>query len=123
MKKIKYDKRYITKVLNSIPDHKLRRMKSCIRIGYTKEQIMKEFKIIESFADIVYDKYIIPEIHPVEARLGSKTEPYYKKESDMIIPEYKLEDLTGDELKIANKDYGEDETSLHGSSSGGWTTS
>jgi len=107
MKKLKYDKRYITKVLNSIPHHTLRRMKSCIRIGYTAEQFMQEFKVIESVADIVYSKYLIPETHPIDPRLGSKTEPYYEKESDMMIPEYKLEDLTGDELEIAKKSWEE----------------
>lgn len=103
MQKIEgYAKSYVTKVLNSIPDSQLRTMKNCVKVGYTPAKLQKRFLIIDSWAQIVYRLFKPPEIGPIEARLGSKREPYYEKESDMIIPEYKLEDLKGDELEIAN---------------------
>lgn len=119
----KYPKAYVTRVLNSIPESQLLTMKACVQIGYTPSKLIREFRILESWAEIVYNLYRIPEKGPIEHRLGSKTEPYYQKESDMIIPEYRLEDLKGDELKIANGTYGKDETSLHGGSSRKRTTS
>lgn len=97
----KYSKGYITRVFNSVPPHKLRKMKSCIKIGYTVDQLVKEFRVLESVAHIVYDRYVIPEKGVIENRLGYKNESYYEKESDMIIPDYKLEDLTGEEKYIA----------------------
>jgi hypothetical protein len=101
--KTKYPKAYVTRVLNSIPGSQLLTMKHCVQIGYTPSKLIKEFRVKESWAQIVYFLYKIPEKGPIEHRLGSKTEPYYEKESDMIIPEYKLEDLTGDELKMSEK--------------------
>ena len=84
-----YSKRYITRVINSIPPSQLKIYKECIKIGYT-------------WAIILYQKYKPPSREKF-AVMGSKTEPYYEKEEDMTIPEYKLEDLTGEEKYLAKK--------------------
>jgi len=120
--KTKYPKAYITRVLNSIPGSQLLTMKDCVQIGYTPSKLIKDFRVKETWAEIVYEVYRIPDKGSIQKPMGSKTEPYYKMESDMIIPEYRLEDLTGDELKIANGTYGKNERYLHGGSTRKWST-
>jgi hypothetical protein len=72
-----------------------------IKAGYNRlDDIAKTFGISEKQAWMIYMihqgfKYKSADI------LGSKTEQYYTKDIP-IIEAYKLEDLTGDELEIAN---------------------
>ena len=97
-----YSKRYITRVINSIPPSQLKIYKECIKIGYTVYELERRFRLPETWAIILYQKYKPPSREKF-AVMGSKTEPYYEKEEDMTIPEYKLEDLTGEEKYLAKK--------------------
>lgn len=97
-----YSKRYVTKVINSIPPSQLKLYKECIKIGYTAHKLEREFRLPEVWAAILYEKYK-PISKEKLAVIGSKTEPYYEKEEDMTIPEYKVEDLTGEEKYLAKK--------------------
>ena len=100
--KWKYSKGYVTRVLNSIPSSQLRTMKECVKVGYSIYQLEKEFKLPESWAVVVYQKYGLPDRSQYKV-LGNKAEPYYETEEDMTIPEYKLEDLQGEEKYLAKK--------------------
>lgn len=100
--KWKYSKRYVTKVLNSIPSSQLRLYKECVKIGYDSYRLEREFKISELWAVILYQKYKLPSKDKL-AEIGSKIEPYYETEEDMTIPEYKLEDLQGEEKYLSKK--------------------
>lgn len=100
--KTKYGKGYITRVLNSISESKLERIKCCVRIGYKPATIVREFNIPHNWAEILHDKYCLPDYSP-PAVIGHKNEAYYSDEK-LSMPVYKLEDLTGEEKLIAKKD-------------------
>ena len=100
--KIKYGKGYITRVLNSIPQSQLLTMKECVKIGYTPSKLIKEFRISQTWAEIVYNQYRLPDYSPL-AIIGHKDEPYYKEEI-FVLPKYTLEELDGEEKAIAKKD-------------------
>ena len=100
--KTKYGKGYVTRVLNSIPQSRLERIKVCIRIGYKPATLIKEFNLQQSWAEILHELYALPDYSPA-AEIGSKQESYCEGESTTM-PVYKLEDLTGEEKYIAKKD-------------------
>lgn len=97
-----YPKGYITKVLNSISESTLITMKACVKAGCQIDYLIERFYLSKSEATIVYLTYKPEDTDPL-AQVGSKQESYYEDE-DPVIPVYKVEDLNGDEKRIANND-------------------
>lgn len=57
------------------------------------------------YSDVIdYIKYYISG-YSLNSCLGHKIEPYYEKESDMIIPEYTYEELSKEEKEIYNGEF------------------
>ena len=78
----------------------LLRIRYCIKIGYSVDELAEDFNITRFSALKLYTKYKGTEYN--RPRLGGKDEPYYEGD-DNSIPEYKLDDLTGIEKCIAEQ--------------------
>ena len=99
-----YPKGYRTKILASFPSSQLVMIRACVSIGYDIEDLIRRFNLTRKQATIFYLEYKPKDIDPnSRARLGKKSEPYYKEEIPKI-PKYRLKDLKGEEAEIAKKD-------------------
>jgi hypothetical protein len=103
MTKIKpfYPKGYITKIINKIPTSRRVAIKGCIRAGCGIDYLIERYDLPKKHATALYIEYK-PKEPSAPAQIGSKTEPYYKKEINEL-PVYKLEDLTGEEKYISKQ--------------------
>jgi hypothetical protein len=56
-------------------------------------EIQKKYNITATILDRIMDHFYYRE-QPGRCKLGSKTAPYYATEAEMLIPEYKYDDLS-----------------------------
>jgi hypothetical protein len=78
----------------------LMRIRHCIKIGYTIDDISEHFNVTRESARKLYIRYKGDEYN--RPRLGRKDEPYYEGENTNA-PNYTLDDLSESELRIAKQ--------------------
>ena len=96
-----YKRQYISRILSSLPTKTLVNIKVAIKSGHTIDDLMKDFPILKAYqARFLYFYYKERDFSTRAVKLGHKDEPYFEGDFP-VIPEYKLEDLTGEEKAIA----------------------
>jgi hypothetical protein len=92
---------YRKRVLKNIPESRRRRVRECVRQGFSLETIKKMFNLTEQEANILYLEYKGMEPNSSEI-LGHKGEAYDIERFEY--PKYTLESLSDSEKLIAQKD-------------------
>jgi hypothetical protein len=96
-----YKERYANRILNSLPTKTHANIRVAIRNGHSISELMRDFPILKEYqAKFLYFHYKGRDFTTRAVKLGVKDEPYYEGDFP-VIPEYKLEDLVGEEKAIA----------------------
>ena len=95
-----YKMQYANRILNSLATKTHANIRVAIRAGHTIDELMRDFPIKEYQAKFLYFYYKQKDFSTRAVKLGHKDEPYFEGDFP-VVPEYKLEDLTGEEKMIA----------------------
>ena len=96
-----YKIQYGNRILSSLATKTHANIRVAIRNGHTIDDLMRDFPLKEYQAKFLYFYYKEIDFSTRAAKLGHKDEPYFEGDFPMI-PEYRVEDLKGEEKKIAN---------------------
>jgi hypothetical protein len=95
-----YKRQYANRILSSLANKTHANIRVAIRSGHTISDLMRDFPIKEYQAKFLYFHYKQKDFSTRAVKLGHKDEPYFEGDFPMI-PEYRVEDLTGEEKMIA----------------------
>jgi hypothetical protein len=96
-----YKRQYANRIISSLPTKTHANIRVAIRNGHTIDDLMRDFPILKAYqAKFLYFYYKEMDFSTRAVKLGHKDEPYFEGDFP-VIPEYRLEDLTGEEKVIA----------------------
>ena len=95
-----YKAPYANRILSSLATKTHANIRVAIRSGHTIDELMRDFPLKLYQAKFLYFHYKKADFSTRAIKLGHKDEPYFEGDFP-VIPEYRLEDLTGEEKMIA----------------------
>jgi len=108
-----YSKVRLKNALKKIKPEDLDEFRFHMNAGSSVIEISKRFQLSYAYATILFLEFSVHEKR-YQKVMGSKTEPYYHTEDGYQIPEYRIQDLKNQELKIYKRlEDGKDERTLY----------